>query len=648
MLETLNSTESSEPRVSESPQVAANISATMKGQLGIQPSDIKESKALAAVASVAASMKEATSAIEANSEILSNVINKEQKAMFAGFLRELRNTARDGDKRFAENQDKFLARLAQLQASYMTQIALSPEDANQKVLLNAFEEMKKKLITPEKVGFKETVKKQLLTMPKAEHFKEGSFIREAFFGKKEQDGKYGKLFAEAQRNEKANTELSSLENKMGLTYDRERGRHKELKEGKKPLFEGKGFREAPLKNKAEATMTPKGMPLDKDVMERSTQALMTLGKHDKKSAQKAVQAAMEAGATTDQEVIKEAFNPGSFIKPNKPIGTAPSEPVKGTLHPVGKVKFNQTHEEGDSPYAEERPKFNQTHAEGDSPYLEEGDDSPYLSDPPKKGRGGLGGPASFEHTPSASISEKTDALTPEQETPKTTTGIQADPNKVQELLTDIKDGIADLTDVEKAKPESSGEGGGLIQTLKGLLPGAGKAAAGAGAVEGIGGAAAGAGGLAMAGTAIGGLAGGFAVGEGINKLMGQQTATQTIMEHGEASEMMGKVEKKDSENMAEREEMAHKRGYASFHDMHLANQQKAFLKGAGHTSTDLRAATDAAQAKPTELPVPPQVIVQQAAPVEQPPAIEQAMAGGVRPTDPVFLRFQDKRWTRSA
>lgn len=120
---------------------------------------------------------------------------------------------------------------------------------------------------------------------------------------------------------------------------------------------------------------------------------------------------------------------------------------------------------------------------------------------------------------------------------------------------------------------SGSAGGGVIPSFGGsLLSKAG------GAIRGAAGAASGA--LAVGGTAVGGLAAGFGAGELINKAMGQQTATQTLMEHGEATQMMADVEEAKKQGTAEREAVAKKHGFNTFEEFQAANRKKMMQKQA--------------------------------------------------------------------
>jgi hypothetical protein len=376
---------------------------------------------------------------------------------------------------------------------------------------------------------------------------------------------------------------------------------------------------------------------------------------------------------------------------------ADTSPAVATIEPEARTKYNEIWDDEDSPYRSE-----DTATEVQAGPSEE-DVDPYREEPPLPERsvrrreptykkGGLAGPATFKMparpgpssqwrgrgslgtnlpwgdvpkipenvlppeeatrpvsaymSPEPSLPEETRADRVSTEPTLPESGIAEDTNtgtEITKALDQVNDTLDDISDeVSQFLDKYSG---GIADTLGhvagDVVGGAAGGAVAAGGVEAAGvataatgveaaagataaGGAAAAGGI-LAPVAVGatGLAIGLAIGDGINKMLGQKTLTSTIKDSMAPEQNANTI--------------AQSHGFKDFQDWHKANAGKAMAK-------ELTQVSQQTTATPAVQPV---IIQQPQAQPQQTPVVPVTTPGGVRPVDNTFLRYQEKRWTRT-
>lgn len=612
------------PTVGTSDDAAAKTTATLRGSLGVKNFASQPTQALRAVERMAYSINSVAKVIEDNSNKITEAITTDQKAMFLEFFKELRLSSTRGDNISPESNENLYKRLAQLEASGGNeQISAMIKSIREELvphkgfLGQAIGELKRQFI-PGKI--------------EKEHFREGSFIRRAMSNPA---AEYGKHLEAAKRQADASKILAPLEEKLGLDSK------------KKPIdmfpeaSNGKNFRTLPPPPPAPKRPEAAAIP-DKALVQKAAKGLQGLGL-DSKEAKAAAEEAIRNGATGVEDIIRKALQKRdkSTVTNNRPeISTSDkktsiADAVQGSVAPVkpeSKMDWsfmddNTSSEEDESPYKEEPKKTTGRDAKGR-----------FI----KKPRGGL---AAAEELVQLGPKEKVvrprgpngqylptsrgglaglDTITEDAPSPPAEAGIQKD--ETSEKILGTLEKIEQHTDPDTnlGTGNSDNQTSGVIASKLGSIGAALAPLAGIAAVLGVG---------ALAGYAI-------------NKAGNEALAAQDV-----AAESQDRDFKTHAELQAKLKKIGTTQRDQKALELKIkaeALSNKTTIQKAPPTNraNNIERATAQATPAPSTPDSVPTSISNQSVSVAA--AAPHGDTAGVRPNDNSFIRFQDKRWTRSA
>jgi hypothetical protein len=224
---------------------------------GMKPEAAKDkSKAVNFAEAVSKAVESAAKIIIANGDALSDVLTKEQKGMFASFLSDLRIISKQGDEAFEDANERFLDRLANLEASYLHAIETHTAQADTETgdkrdqTLKHIESLRTMLDSVKGLskglgpqhndkGLWGQIKKgyrDFMEPIKGSDFKQGTWLREAFSDGSERDEKVGNKVT----GRRAGAALEKADSTLGLEFDKSKGRYN--KPGDEPEEEFVKFR----------------------------------------------------------------------------------------------------------------------------------------------------------------------------------------------------------------------------------------------------------------------------------------------------------------------------------------------------------------------------------------------------------------------